>query len=623
MPRLRFKPQTQIQPKTSPADQSARDVTQRFVYTDDRAMERPFDWRQIWRVLNYMKPYRLVVFWAFIATLAGALARLATPFVIAQSIDNAIANANLQLLLKLAGVLCTLYLVIFASGSFRINLTNRVGQNVLRDMRQALFSHVEYLSFNFFDRRSAGSIMVRIINDVNALQDLLTNGVVNTLMDVLVIIGVTIIMLTLNWRLALATMVVVPVMILISTKVRLAIRRSWREVRIRSARINAHLNEAIQGMRVTEAFVQEPSNQAFFSHINDDYRTAANRSSKVGDAFGPLIDVTRATGVCIVYWYGALLCLQGDITVGLLVAFTSYMNQFWGPISRLGGLYNQMLQAMASCERIFEFLDTQPTVPEKIGANVLPPINGRVKFNNVKFAYTADRPALHGLSLDVKAGQTVALVGPTGSGKTTIVNLLCRFYDATEGAVLVDDINVQDVTLSSLRSQIGVVLQDTFLFSGTIMENIRFGKLEASDAEVIAAARSIGAHEFIEELPDAYQTIVNERGSGISQGQRQLISFARAILRDPRILVLDEATASIDTETEMRVQAALGRLLQGRTSFVVAHRLSTIRNADLIVVLAQGTIVQMGNHAQLLAEHGMYRDLVEAQFRFLGESVVK
>ncbi len=565
-----------------------------------------------------MRPYLRAVSLAFLATLAGAAARLAIPYFLAQAIDNAITSADLPMLGKITALLFGLYMVLYLSGQGRINLTNWGGQQVLRDLRQALFAHVEYLSFNFFDRRSAGSILVRIINDVNALQDLLTTGVVNTLMDVLVIIGVTIIMLTLHWQLALAAMLVVPVMILLSTRVRTEIRKSWREVRLRSARINAHLNEAIQGMRVTEAFVQERENQTFFRHMNNDYREVSNRSSRVSDLFQPLVEVTRAAGVCIVYWYGAVLCLRGDMTMGLLVAFTSYMNQFWGPISRLGNLYSQLLQAMASCERIFEFMDTQPMVPDRPDARELPAIEGQVLFDNVSFSYTEDRPALHAVTLSVTPGQTVALVGPTGSGKTTMVNLLCRFYDVTDGAVKIDGVDVRDVTLRSLRSQIGVVLQDTFLFTGTIMENIRFGKLEASDAEVMAAARAIGADEFIESLPEGYQTMVNERGSGISQGQRQLISFARAVLRDPRILVLDEATASIDTETEARVQAALSRLLRGRTSFVVAHRLSTIRNADLIVVMGQGRIIQIGNHTGLLKEAGLYRDLVEAQFRFLG-----
>lgn len=591
-----------------------RHISQRFVYPDDRAIVRPFDWRQIYRLLGYMKPHIRLTIMAFIVTMVGVATRLLIPFLIAKAIDEAIASHSLNMLQGIVLILLMLHLIQYAAGRLRMLLTNWAGQLALRDLRQQLFAHVTNLSFEFYDRRSAGSILVRIVNDVNALQDLLTNGVVNTLMDILVIIGITIIMFSLHWQLALAAMSVVPIMFLLSTRVRGAIRRNWREVRMRSARINSHLNEAIQGMRVTEAFVQERENQEFFSYMNNDYRETFNRSSKVSDVFHPLVEVTGSVGVCIVYWFGATLCLRGEMSVGMLVAFTSYMNQFWQPISRLGNLYNQLLQAMASSERIFEYLDTKPTVVELPNAKHLPTLRGDVCYKDVYFSYTKNRHALHGVSLSVASGQTVALVGPTGSGKTTMVNLLCRFYDATSGSVTVDGFDVRDVTLASLRSQIGVVLQDAFLFSGTIIDNIRYGKLEASDDEVIAAAQIIGADEFITSMPRGYYTKVNERGSGLSQGQRQLISFTRAILHDPRILVLDEATASIDTETELHIQTALQKLLQGRTSFVVAHRLSTIRNAELIVVLDHGRIVQTGNHDSLVNEPGIYQDLIQAQF---------
>lgn len=609
----------------APAAQTpVRDVTQRFVYPDDREMERPFDMRQLARLLGYMRPYRKQAGMALLLTMAGAAASLTTPYLIKLTLDmlqktltNGAAAVNLGTLNLYALAMLGCYLVLFFSGRLRIMLTNWVGQQVLRDLRNALFSHVEYLSFNFFDRRSAGSILVRIINDVNALQELFTNGVVQSLMDVILLVGIAAIMFSMHLKLSLAAMVVLPFMILLSTGMRRQIRKSWREVRMRNARINAHLNEAIQGMRVTEAFVQERENQAFFRHMNNDYREKFNNSSRVGDLFTPLVTITSGIGVCIVYWYGTVLFLRGEIPMGTVYAFAAYLNRFWEPISRLGNMYNQMLQAMASSERIFEFMDTEPTVVEKEAAPELPAIRGTVDFEDVRFAYSADRPALHGVTLHADPGQVVALVGPTGSGKTTIVNLLCRFYDVTGGRVLVDGIDVRDVSLRSLRSQIGIVLQDTFLFSGTIMENIRFGQLAATDEEVIAAARAIGADEFIEKLPDGYHTFVNERGGGISLGQRQLLSFARAVLADPRILILDEATASIDTETEQKVQAALTKLLAGRTAFVVAHRLSTIRNADVIIVLDHGRIVEQGNHESLVQRPGLYRDLVEAQFRFL------
>lgn len=597
----------------------AREVTRRFIYQDDSAMDRPFNWRQLRRLLRYMAPQKRLVAVALFITLIGAAARLAVPFLISQAIDHAIGPKNLGLLDRIALVLLGCYLVSWATGIVRIRLTNWIGQRVLYDIRQGLFSHIQYLSFNFFDRRPAGSILVRIINDVNSLQDLFTTGVVNALMDLITLVGIVAIMLQMHWQLALACMAILPFMILLSTRIRREIQRAWREVRIRSARINAHLNEAIQGMRVTEAFVQERENLAFFNHMNDDYRQTFNKSSKVADLFNPLVELTGAVGVCVVYWYGALLVRDGQLTLGLLVGFASYLGFFWEPISRLGQVYTQILQAMASSERIFEFLDTHPTVAEKSDAYQLPEIAGRIDFQEVTFEYAPGRPALRDVDLIVEPGETVALVGPTGSGKTTVVNLLCRFYDVTRGRILIDGHDVRDATLPSLRSQIGIVLQDTFIFSGTILDNIRFGRLDATDDDVIAAARAVHADDFIRHLPQRYETVVAERGAGFSLGQRQLLSFARALLADPRILILDEATASIDTETEVLVQKALAQLLLNRTAFVVAHRLSTIRNAQKILVLDHGRVVELGDHTSLMARRGLYYELVQAQFRVLAE----
>ena len=596
---------------------SRRDVTHRFVYPDDRAIERPFDWKQMKRLLSYMGPYKLQVFYAALVTVVGTGASLVVPLLIGYATDYGITPKHPPVLYRMALLLALCYLVWWVSAGLRIKMTNWIGQQVLRDLRQGLFSHIQYLSFNFFDSRSAGSILVRIINDVNALQELFTNGVINVLMDLLILAGITGIMFSLNARLALASLVVVPVMMVLSTGIRRRIRRRWREVRVRLARINSHLNEAIQGMRVTQGFVQEKENMRFFQYINDDYRQSMIRSARVNDLFAPVVELTGAVGACVVYWYGASLVIANELTSGLFVSFALYLGRFWDPIARLGNVYNQVLQAMASSERIFEFLDTQPTVAEKRDAYPLPQIRGAVRFEGVHFSYKEGRPALRGVDLEVKPGEVVALVGPTGSGKSTIINLLCRFYDVSAGRVLIDGHDVRDVTLRSLRSQVGIVLQDTFLFSGTIADNIRFGRPEATLDEVREACRAVGADQFIEKLPDGYETVVSERGSGLSLGQRQLVSFARAILSDPRILILDEATASVDTETELHIQRAMERLLEGRTAFIVAHRLSTIRGADKIVVLSHGRIVQMGTHDELMEAGGLYRNLVEAQFRFL------
>jgi ATP-binding cassette subfamily B protein len=420
-----------------------------------------------------------------------------------------------------------------------------------------------------------------------------------------------------NFKLGLAVMITVPLMFVVSSALRKRIRFAWQDVRMKQSRINSHLNECIQGIKVTQAYVQEKDNIRFFHHMNTINNKAWNKASALNQTFGPIIELTAAVGTFILFWYGSVLIQQQELTIGLLVGFANYIGNFWEPINRLGQMYSQLLIAMASSERIFEFMDEKPTVGELPNARKLPPIRGDVTFDSIVFEYEKDRPALKGISLDVKAGQSIALVGHTGSGKSTIINLLCRFYDPVQGRVLVDGQDIRDVTIESLRSQVGIVLQDTFIFSGTIRDNIRFGRLDATDEEVEEAAKAVRAHDFIMSLPDGYDTEVQERGNVLSMGQRQLLSFARALLADPRILILDEATASIDTETELRIQEALKTLLQGRTSFIIAHRLSTIRHADTIVVLDHGRIVEQGNHDELMAHRGVYYGLIEAQYRFL------
>lgn len=386
---------------------------------------------------------------------------------------------------------------------------------------------------------------------------------------------------------------------------------------MKNSRINSHLNESIQGIRVTQAYTQERENMNYFDFMNTDSKKSWNKASAMNQAFGPMIEITGGFGTMILFWLGAYLIQSGELTVGLLVAFSSYVSNFWDPINRLGQMYNQLLVAMASSERIFEYLDEQPSVQDNPGAKPLGTIRGDINFNKVVFEYEKGRAALKGIDLDVKAGQSIALVGHTGSGKSTIINLIGRFYDIKSGRITIDGEDIREVTLDSLRRQIGIVLQDTFIFSGTIRDNIRFGRLDATDEEVENAAKAVDAHDFIMKLPGGYETEVEERGSALSMGQRQLLSFARALLANPRILILDEATASIDTETELKIQEALKILLQGRTSFIVAHRLSTIRHADKIVVLDHGEIKEEGTHRELTSRDGVYNGLIEAQFRFL------
>ncbi|WP_206107338.1 ABC transporter ATP-binding protein [Paenibacillus apii] len=595
---------------------------ERFVYKDDDVIDKPFDWRQFLRLFGYMKPYaRQMLPLVLLMMVLGTITKLAVPFLTSQAIDKAIAPRtgipNPTLLYLLTAGVIVLYIVQWVAGVYRIKYTNVIGQRVIYDLRSDLFKHIQKLSFNFFDKRPAGSVLVRVTNDINSLQDLFTNGVVNSIIDCVQLAGIIVILLALNWKLGLAVMVTVPIMFFVSTKLRKTIRIAWQEVRIKNSRINSHLNESIQGIRVTQAYTQELENMSYFDAMNMDSKKSWDKASAMNQSFGPIIEITGGIGTLILFWLGAHLIQTGNLTVGVLVAFSTYVSNFWDPINRLGQTYNQLLVAMASSERIFEYLDEEPLVRDHPGAKPLPTIRGDIAFRKVYFEYERGRAALKGIDLDVKAGQSIALVGHTGSGKSTIINLIGRFYDITGGLITIDGRDIREVTLSSLRSQIGIVLQDTFIFSGTIRDNIRFGRLDATDKEVEEAAKAVDAHEFIMKLPDGYDTEVEERGSALSMGQRQLLSFARALLADPRILILDEATASIDTETELKIQEALKVLLKGRTSFIVAHRLSTIRHADQIVVLDHGEIKEMGTHRELTEREGIYNGLIEAQFRFL------
>ncbi|HHX21313.1 MAG TPA: ABC transporter ATP-binding protein [Clostridiales bacterium] len=582
---------------------------------DDEAIERPFNKRQLIRLLAYMKPYKRTVMLSLALMVIAAVSSLGSPFLMSRAIDS-LSQGNKLVWLVLGMVALAIFDALCTRG--RIRLMETAGRKALATLREDLFHHIQTMSFSFFDTRSAGKILVRVINDVNALNDLFTNGIVNVLIDCLVLVLLMVIMLAANWKLTLIGFSILPLLILLLFRYKNIMRHRWQVVRNKRSNMNGYLHESLSGMRVTQAFVREDENADTFANVNDDIRFHWMRAIRANALFWPLLDVTGAIGTVLVYYFGVKLIQANTLSLADLLLILWYLGRFWMPLNNLSNFYSSLLTASASMERIFEIMDTPPMVHDSEDAQPMPPIEGTVAFEHVTFSYGPEKVVLHDVSFTVKPGQTVALVGPTGSGKSTIVNLISRFYDVTDGAVTIDGHDIRSVQLDSLRRQMSVMQQESFVFSGTIMDNIRYGRLEATDEEVMEAAKAVYAHDFIMAMDKGYQTEVNERGSSLSVGQKQLISFARALLNDPKILILDEATSSIDTRTEMMIQKALEVLLKGRTSFVIAHRLSTIRNADVIMVISDGRITERGNHDELIQlEGGHYRALCEAQYRFM------
>src|SRR5438270_179302 len=579
-------------------------------HIDEEIFGKAYDSRLVGRLLRYVWPYRLSVAVAMGMLIMLTLLELAGPVIVKQAIDNAISVGTLQQLDVYALEYLAVVIGIFGLRFGQNYLLNRAGQLAMHDLRVELFTHIQRLSLSFFDANPVGRLMTRLTNDVDALNELLTSGGLAILSDTVTIIGIAIALLFLNWPLALITFIVIPPLLVLTNFIREGMRDSFRAVRIRLARVNATIAENISGVHVIQLFNRERTAAEHFDAINRDLLRAHLRGVLFFAIFWPLVGVAAAVTTGVIIWYGGSQVLQGVLTVGGVVAFLQYVERFFQPIRDLSEKYNIMQQAMASSERIFQILDERPAVRDKAGASSLNRIRGEIEFRNVWFAYEPGNWVLKDVSFHIAEGEKVAIVGATGAGKTSISSLVSRFYDVQKGQILVDGLDIRDVPRVELRRQVGVVLQDPFLFTGTIAHNIRLNELQITDAQVRQAAGYVHADEFIMRLPQGYDTPVRERGAGLSVGQKQLIAFARAVVFNPALLlVLDEATANVDTETEWLIQQALGRLMHSRTSIVIAHRLSTIRAVDRIIVLHKGQIAEEGTHDHLLEHNGIYARL--------------
>lgn len=579
----------------------------------DENLESPFDIKHFKRAMVYIRKQKKPMIWAFVLSALSAAIALSAPLIMQHVVDVTIPAKASGALVGWSALLLATIVVSVVLATIRSRIMTRVGQDIIYDIRSDLFKHLQQLPFKYYDDRPQGKILIRVVNYVNSVSDVLSNGIINFILEIVNLIFIAAFMFAVDVKLSFITLAGLPVFLGFMMLIKTRQRRSWQAVSNKSSNMNAYMQESITGIGVTQIFSREQHNAGIFTRLAGNFRTEWIRAVRYNALIPFTVDNLATIVMTLIYLVGLLALDPADVTFGVILAMSNYAARFWQPILNLSNLYNSFINGVAYLERIFETLDEPVTVTDVPDAKALPAVQGRVTFDDVTFAYDPGQNILENLSFDVKPGESIALVGPTGAGKTTVVNLISRFYNLTGGRILIDGHDISQVTLQSLRSQMGIMLQDSFIFSGTILDNIRYGRLDATEEEIIAAAKTVCADEFIREFEDGYMTEVNERGSKLSQGQRQLISFARTLLADPRILILDEATSSIDAKTERLLQKGLNELLKGRTSFIIAHRLSTVKNCDRIMYVSDKGIAESGSHDELMARKGLYYRLYTAQ----------